>query len=197
MKKVDEIKNKYRKGTKIRLLKMKGESDMTCGLTGIVKFVDDIGQIHVAWENGSTLALNADEDDFEIVPKRELTVLLVEPMKVPKKQIIDGSLEGMQNVVGGLIEPFYLPNDNAVIICNEEGKVNNMQLNRGIFNNLEAPSNLIDIIAGTFFICLAPEDSEHFESLTDELIEKYDKLFHYPETFYKNDEGNIRVLKIK
>ena len=197
MKKVDEIKNKYRKGTKIRLLKMKGESDMTCGLTGIVKFVDDIGQIHVAWENGSTLALNAVEDDFEIVPKRELTVLLVEPMKVPKKQIIDGSLEGMQNVVGGLIEPFYLPNDNAVIICNEEGKVNNMQLNRGIFNNLEAPSNLIDIIAGTFFICLAPEDSEHFESLTDELIEKYDKLFHYPETFYKNDEGNIRVLKIK
>lgn len=189
MKKVDEIKNKYRKGTKIRLLKMKGESDMTCGLTGIVKFVDDIGQIHVAWENGSTLALNADEDDFEIVPKRELTVLLVEPMKVPKKQIIDGSLEGMQNVVGGLIEPFYLPNDNAVIICNEEG--------RGIFNNLEAPSNLIDIIAGTFFICLAPEDSEHFESLTDELIEKYDKLFHYPETFYKDDEGNIRVLKIK
>lgn len=193
----NNIKNKYPKGTKIRLLKMEGEPQMPYGLTGIVKFVDDTEQIHVSWENGSSLALNINKDNFEIIPKRELKVLFVEPMKTPQKQLIDGSLEGMQKIVGGLIETFYLPDDEAVIICNEEGKISDMPLNRGIFDNFENPTELIDIIAGPFFICLAPETSEHFESLTDELIEKYDKLFHYPETFYKDDEGNIRVLKIK
>ena len=35
--------------------------------TGIVDFVDDIGQIHCNWNNGSTLALVPKVDDFEIL----------------------------------------------------------------------------------------------------------------------------------
>lgn len=38
---------------------------------GKVIDVDDIGQIHVEWENGSTLALNVEEDDFTVVPQKE------------------------------------------------------------------------------------------------------------------------------
>lgn len=41
------------------------------GMEGKVTGVDDIGQIHVEWENGSTLALNVEEDDFTVVPQKE------------------------------------------------------------------------------------------------------------------------------
>lgn len=37
------------------------------GTRGIVDFVDDIGQIHVKWENGSGLALNTDYDTFKVI----------------------------------------------------------------------------------------------------------------------------------
>lgn len=55
---------------------------------------------------------------------------------------------------------------------------------------------MIDIIAGTFFICDAPITSETFQSLSDEQIKKYDKMFRDPERFYRvGDE--IKVQKIK
>ena len=41
---------------------------MLPGLKGTVKHVDDIGQIHVRWENGSGLALNLDVDSFTAKP---------------------------------------------------------------------------------------------------------------------------------
>lgn len=34
------------------------------GTIGTVTWVDDIGQIHVKWENGSSLALNVKLDSF-------------------------------------------------------------------------------------------------------------------------------------
>lgn len=46
---------------------MDGEPDMPAGLTGKVTLVDDIGQIHVQWENGRTLALSPELDDFQVV----------------------------------------------------------------------------------------------------------------------------------
>lgn len=51
---------------KVRLTYMEGEPQMEAGLTGSLDMVDDIGQIHVNWENGSTLALNAEVDIFSI-----------------------------------------------------------------------------------------------------------------------------------
>lgn len=46
---------------------MDGEPDMPAGLTGEVTLVDDIGQIHVQWENGRTLALSPELDDFQVI----------------------------------------------------------------------------------------------------------------------------------
>lgn len=63
---VEEIKEKYKKGMSLKLINMDGEPQMKCGLTGIVDYVDDIGQIHVNWSNGSTLALNVNVDEFEV-----------------------------------------------------------------------------------------------------------------------------------
>lgn len=52
---------------------MYGEQQMPKGLKGIVDMVDDIGQIHVNWENGSSLALNVEVDSFRKVTERKIT----------------------------------------------------------------------------------------------------------------------------
>lgn len=61
---INQIKIMHRKGDKVRLIQMKNEPQMPNGLIGKVQKVDDIGQIHVQWKNGSSLALNLGEDDF-------------------------------------------------------------------------------------------------------------------------------------
>ena len=63
---VNKLREMYPKGTKVKLLRMEGEGQMPSGLIGVVKFVDDAGQIHVAWENGSSLAL-VEGDEFVVV----------------------------------------------------------------------------------------------------------------------------------
>jgi len=55
------------KGTKIKLIYMYNEPQMPKGLIGIVDYIDDMNQIHVIWENNSSLALIPEVDQFEIL----------------------------------------------------------------------------------------------------------------------------------
>lgn len=64
--KVKLLKTAYPKGTKVKLCKMVGEDQMEFGLVGTVTHVDDAGQIHVNWENGSSLALQG-HDIFSVI----------------------------------------------------------------------------------------------------------------------------------
>ena len=64
---VEAIRRRYPAGTEICLDYMRGESRMQPGLKGKVAHVDDAGQIHVHWENGSGLALIPGEDAFHRV----------------------------------------------------------------------------------------------------------------------------------
>ena len=64
---IQMLKERYKPGTQIRLVHMEGERNMPCGLTGKVELVDDIGQIHVFWENGRHLALNVELDSFSVI----------------------------------------------------------------------------------------------------------------------------------
>ena len=60
------IRQDYQPGTKV-VLDEKMEDpycEMPAGLTGIVDSVDDLGQIHCHWENGSSLALIPGVDHF-------------------------------------------------------------------------------------------------------------------------------------
>jgi len=61
--KVLELKEKFTKGSRIRCIRMIDEPRMT-GADGIIDYVDDAGQIHVNWGNGSSLALNPECDDY-------------------------------------------------------------------------------------------------------------------------------------
>ena len=109
-----------------------------------------------------------------------MKVLIVEPLTEPYVKDIDPSLESMQSVVGGLIQAIYPFDHPVALICNEEGKLTRLPLNRALFDK---DGNIVDIISGTFFICSAPADSENFESLTDEQIEIYKKRFEALEIY--------------
>lgn len=67
---VANIKQKYPVGTRVELVDM-NELTMPSGLKGIIDYVDDQGQLHTAWENGSSLALVPGEDVFHILPALE------------------------------------------------------------------------------------------------------------------------------
>lgn len=103
-----------------------------------------------------------------------MKVLVVEVGQQPMVKEIDDSLRSMQEIVGGYIQPVYPWREEVALVCNEEGKLNGLALNRPL---LDDRGQLVDIIAGTFFICSAPIDSESFQSLTDEQIERYSRLF--------------------
>ena len=64
---IQYFKKKYTPGTRIRLNEMSGEPQMSEGLEGTVLRVDDIGQIVMRWDNGSSLSLNVYEDRFVVI----------------------------------------------------------------------------------------------------------------------------------
>lgn len=66
------------------------------------------------------------------IDRETIRVVLLEPGKMARIAEIDGSLHGMQRVVGGRIEPFYPFEEEVCIICNEEHKINGLPLNRAI-----------------------------------------------------------------
>ena len=76
--------------------------------------------------------------------------------------------------------------DEVAIVCNEEGKMNGAELNRAIYSN---DKEILDIIAGKFFIAYAPIESESFLSMPKDLMKKYEDKFRYPERFYQTDKG--------
>ena len=65
--KIDMLKEQYPPGTRIRLLWMNDTQSPPINTVGTVKGVDDIGQILMTWDNGSSLNLIIDEDEFEVL----------------------------------------------------------------------------------------------------------------------------------
>ena len=108
-----------------------------------------------------------------------MKVLIVEPGKYPRKAEIDGSLKSMQQIVGGLIQPIYPWEDRVALVCNDEGKVMGLPLNRSLED--------YDMIAGTFLICGLGE--EDFCGLTDAQMERYEAMFKSPELFFRTEDG--------
>lgn len=66
-------------------------------------------------------------------PERKLLrVVLVEPGKLAREARIDGSLAGLQRVVGGTIQAVYPFEEEVCIVCNDEGKLMGLSLNRAL-----------------------------------------------------------------
>lgn len=108
---------------------------------------------------------------------------MVEPERSPYEVELENSLGAMQRRVGGTIEAVYEPGGrDAALICNDEGKLLGLPLNRALWDE---EGEIYDVIAGTFFICGAPPDSESFASLTDEQMDYWMERFAKPEFFVR------------
>ena len=119
-----------------------------------------------------------------------IRVLMIEPGKSPEMREISDTLKSMQEVVGGWIEEYMPFDDDAAIVCNEEGKMMGLPLNRAV---KDEDGRVMDIICGDFFICYAPIESEEFLSLPPEMEKKYKEKFAWPETFMQTENG-IRAV---
>lgn len=68
---LENIRKLYPQNTLIKLVKMNDVQAPPSGTLGRVEFVDDAGQIHMKWDNGSSLALIVGEDEFEKMKERD------------------------------------------------------------------------------------------------------------------------------
>ena len=103
---------------------------------------------------------------------KTIRVLVVEPMKPCRVQEIGSNLEAMQAIVGGYIEAVTPFTEPVAIVCNEEGKLQGLPLNRPLVDRNGVP---YDFLCGTFF--LAGVEGEHFVSLTDDQIRVYKSIY--------------------
>ena len=104
--------------------------------------------------------------------KKKMKVLIVEPLKAPYTAEIDMGLSSLQQIVGGIIQVLYPFTDAVGVVCNDEGKLLSLPLNRPLFDE---DGVMYDILVGTFLVVGLTEDD--FSSLTDEMIEKYTEVF--------------------
>ena len=105
--------------------------------------------------------------------EKKIKVLKVEPMKKPCLCILDNELHELQKAVSigadyvGLIEIIELSKD-VCLLCNEEGKIINLEPNRRIGN---------DIICGVFYLTGQNKDGD-LASLPESAIQFYMQHFN-------------------
>ena len=130
-----------------------------------------------------------------------LSVLKIAPGQYPQQVVIDNDLKALQQAVGGSIGASYPFEDPVAIVYNDDGKLMGLPLNRALRDEngemydgklMGLPLNralrdengeMYDAVAGTFLVVGLGE--EDFASLTPELAQKYEQLFHQPEAFLK------------
>lgn len=293
LEKLYEIFNReHPAGYKGRSMSVSDVVEIVDGMTGksYFHFCDSFGFKEVPFEPDKT---QISERFFDGDKAETISVLLIQPGKYPKIVAIEDSLEAMQALVGGDIEEYMPFEDEVAIICNEEGKISGLPLNRAVYAEeevdmrygemaqkfREAEKNgehlngyivftedsftekyplesrtyvvssdntayrpnmggysiyatsldgtdknvrleaymaaekggkdgwkiercymkereMIEIMAGDFFICHAPISSEKFMSLPPDLTKKYSEKFRYPEKFVRTDDG-IKAIPYK
>ena len=68
---LQRIREEYPVGARVELMKMNDpyRTDLVPGCRGTVRFVDDMGTIHVSWDIGSSLGVVYGEDACKIIVK--------------------------------------------------------------------------------------------------------------------------------
>ena len=159
------------------------------GYRGRSLSVSDV--VEVASEEKSTFyfcnSIGFKEIDFapdmaETLKEKKINVVLCEPGRLARTATIVASLEGYQKTVDGYIEAYYPFEEPVCIVCNEEGKITGLPLNRAVYADPNRGEKL-DIIAGTFFVCDC--SGENFGGLSPDQLRRYTELFKYPERFFR------------
>lgn len=145
-------------------------------------FCDSIGFDKVAFDPELTRPLEMRET---------IRVLMVEPGKKAYEKEIGTKLEELYSALNcDCIQTFYpFDADAVVLVCDDEGKINGSRPNRAIYGE---DGKIMDIICGKFFICDC--STNRFQSLPDDMMQKYKKQFLLPERFA---QINGEVIAVK
>ena len=122
----------------------------------------------------------------------KISVILCSSGKEAEIVEIEDSLEEMMNIVGGQIEEYMPFEDDVVIVCNADGKMNGLPMNRTIRDESGA---ILDVVNGDFFICYGPFESETFLSLPEDLANKYLEEYRWPEQVFLRNGVVSRAIK--
>lgn len=122
-----------------------------------------------------------------------IQVLIVEPHRRPRGANICPKLQSMQDIVGGCIQVVHdgLLKDDAVIVCNEEGKLIGLPANRAL---RDGRSKVQDVIHGTFMV--VGTAGEDFTSLTPRQFADWTDRFLYCEQMIYFNDGKIVAVPI-
>ena len=120
---------------------------------------------------------------------KQITVLVVEPGKVPYTKEIGDDWRAFQAEVGGTFQIIYPGYDPVGLVCNDDGKLLGLPLNRGL---LDDDGELYDVVAGTFFL-VGLGGGGTTVSLTEEQIRKYEQRFHDPEQFIRVNNKLVSI----
>lgn len=164
------------------------------------RFTDE-GYVRVAserWDRQFDGELDDIPDEYRITGSGEaaerdstIAVLVVEPGKEPYVKEIDSDLKSLQHEVGGCIEAIYPYEDPVALVCNEEGKLEGLPLNRAL---RDEDGDIYDVVAGTFMVVGLTDDS--FGSLTVEQMQKFSDHFKVPEQFAKLGDKIVAIPMI-
>ena len=150
----------------------------------------DDGKYLIMGNGSRAFAIRNEEAQKHAAPEK-MTVLVVEPMKEPYVKEIAPGLHSLQAEVGGDIAASYPFSDPVGLVCNDEGKLIGLELNRGL---RDEHGEIYDIMAGTFLVVGLGEES--FTSLTPEQVQKYTEHFKQPEQFISLN-GQIIALPVE
>lgn len=65
------IKAQFKIGARVKLDYMNDKQAVPAGTKGTVQFIDSIGTIHVAWDNGSSLGVVPGEDRCHVITETD------------------------------------------------------------------------------------------------------------------------------
>lgn len=135
---------------------------------------------------------------------KQISVLMVRPDEYPFRLRIDCTEARMEELLKGPLEVLRL-NDNALLVRNAHAQLNRLPQNRALLQEstydefLDDPANkkqlkmifgpLDAVIYGDFLIAYAGPDCDEFRDLPEDLEEKYERRFHFPDRFFNIKTG--------
>lgn len=105
-----------------------------------------------------------------------MKALFVTPEKYPFVIEFEDNLNNLQSLVDGRIEVISIKERGSRsidVIINEEGKINNLEVNR----MLVFPDGNVDVLCGNIIIVATNIETGDFDSLTNEEINWYMNMF--------------------
>lgn len=153
---------------------------------GEFRQVIEVEQVKEAQEPGAKEEASRDHGEETV---KQITVLVVEPGKVPYTKEIGDDWRAFQAEVGGTFQIIYPGYDPVGLVCNDDGKLLGLPLNRGL---LDDDGELYDVVAGTFFL-VGLGGGGTTVSLTEEQIRKYEQRFHDPEQFIRVNNKLVSI----